>query len=300
MRITVFGANGPTGRLLTAQALEAGHRVTAVTRQPDAFPLHHARLEVVGADVLDAAAVDAAVADHDAVLSALGVPASKEPIDTYSQGVGNIVAAMSRHRTRRLVVVSSSGVDPQPYSDGGIFFNRLLLPYVTRVLGRTMYDDMRRMEAVVRVSDVDWTIVRPSGLYHLPSVTSYRVVQGHADGRFTARVDLAASMLAMLDDSRFHRTTVGVVTTVDNPTLLQWIRDEARAHESAGATPRSRRMPARARSAARSSPWSRRAGVTNAASASSPKITSSTFVPAGSSPDSTALSRSARSVSLQS
>ncbi|MEV6257249.1 NAD(P)H-binding protein [Nocardia sp. NPDC051911] len=49
MRITVFGANGPTGRLLTGQALDAGHEVAAVTRRPDSFPLRHARLEVVGA-----------------------------------------------------------------------------------------------------------------------------------------------------------------------------------------------------------------------------------------------------------
>ena len=51
MRITIFGANGPTGRLLTAQALEAGHRVRAVTRQPNGFPLHDARLDVAAADV---------------------------------------------------------------------------------------------------------------------------------------------------------------------------------------------------------------------------------------------------------
>ncbi|WP_406725740.1 hypothetical protein WJ438_15240 [Streptomyces sp. GD-15H] len=31
MRITVFGANGPTGRLLTGRALAAGHRGSAVT-----------------------------------------------------------------------------------------------------------------------------------------------------------------------------------------------------------------------------------------------------------------------------
>lgn len=229
MRITVFGANGPTGRLLTTQALEAGHRVTAVTRQPDAFPLHHARLDVVAADVLDPAAVDAAVADQDAVLSTLGVPASKEPIDTYSRGTANIIAAMSRHRVRRVAVVSSSGVDPHPYSDAGLFFNRLLLPYVTQVLGKTMYDDMRRMEASVRASDLAWTIVRPGGLYHLPSVTDYSVVEGRADGRFTARVDLAASLLAMLDDNRYVGSTVSVVTTIDNPTLLRWIRHEALA-----------------------------------------------------------------------
>ncbi|MEU1545582.1 NAD(P)H-binding protein [Nocardia sp. NPDC005745] len=230
MRITVFGANGPTGRLLTGQALAAGHQVTAVTRQPDSSPLRHDRLEVAGADVLDPAAVDAVVAGRDAVLSTLGVPAGKEPITTYSRGVANIVAAMDRHRVRRLAVVSSSGVEPHSYSDGGFLFNRILLPYVTRVLGKTLYDDMRRMEALVRASDLDWTIVRPSGLYHLPSVTDYTIVDGHADSRFTARVDLAASMLALLDDDHHLRATVSVVTTDDNPTLLQWIRGEALAN----------------------------------------------------------------------
>jgi len=229
VRITVFGANGPTGRLLTDQALAAGHQVTAVTRRPNSFPLHHDRLEVIGADVLHPAAVDAAVAERDAVLSTLGVPAAKEPISTYSQGVANIVAAMERHHVRRLAVVSSSGVDPNSYSDGGFLFNRVLLPYVTRVLGKTLYDDMRRMETLVCASDLDWTIVRPSGLYDLSAVTSHTVVEGHADGRFTARADLAASMLGLLDDDRYHRTTVSVITTVDNPTLLQWIRREALA-----------------------------------------------------------------------
>ncbi|MET9653281.1 NAD(P)H-binding protein [Streptomyces sp. NPDC006460] len=227
MHITVFGANGPTGRLLTGQALSTGHRVTAVTRQPAAFPLRHDRLEVVGADVLDPEAVDAAVAGRDAVLSTLGVPAGRNPISTYSRGTSHIVAAMGRHRIGRLAVVSSSGVEPHRFSDGGFLFNRVLLPYVTRVLGRTLYDDMRRMEALVKASDLDWTIVRPSGLYHLPSVTDHTLVEGHADGRFTARVDLAAGLLRLLDDDRHVRSTVSVITTVDNPTLLQWIRREA-------------------------------------------------------------------------
>ncbi|WP_019931717.1 NAD(P)-dependent oxidoreductase [Nocardia sp. BMG111209] len=228
-RLTIFGANGRTGRLLTARALEAGHRVTAVTRQPDSFPLQHDRLEVVRTDVLDPAGVDAAVAGRDAVLSALGVPPGNGPITTYSAGTANIAAAMRDHGIRRLVVISSSGVDPRPYSDGGVLFNRVLLPLVTRVLGRTLYEDMRRMETLLRDGDLDWTIVRPSGLYHLPSATDYTVVEGHADGRFTARADLAASMLDLLGDERWVRRIAGVITTVDNPPLLQWIRREAMA-----------------------------------------------------------------------
>lgn len=227
MRVVVFGANGPTGRLLTGQALDAGHQVVAVTRRPESFEPHHERLDVVGADVLDAAAVDAVVSGADAVLSTLGVAAGKEPIHTYSHGTAHIVGAMGRHGLRRLAVVSSAGVDPHPYSDGGLFFTRILVPYVTRVLGKTLYDDMRRMEALVRATDLDWTIVRPGGLFHLPSVTGYTVAPGQVDARFTARADLAACLLAQLTDDRHVRATVEVGTTVGTPALLTWIRREA-------------------------------------------------------------------------
>ncbi|MDT5351828.1 MAG: hypothetical protein QOJ56_360, partial [Mycobacterium sp.] len=72
MEIAVFGANGQTGRLLTKQALAAGHRVVAVTRQPGDFPLRDPHLTVAGLDVRDGAAVREAVAGADAVLSTLG------------------------------------------------------------------------------------------------------------------------------------------------------------------------------------------------------------------------------------
>lgn len=60
MRIVIFGANGGTGRIATAQALAVGHRVAAVTRHPEDFPLGHDDLEVVAADVHDEAQVVAA------------------------------------------------------------------------------------------------------------------------------------------------------------------------------------------------------------------------------------------------
>ena len=53
MRIVIFGANGATGRLLSGQALAAGHDVAAVTRRPAGFPITHERLTVVPADVYD-------------------------------------------------------------------------------------------------------------------------------------------------------------------------------------------------------------------------------------------------------
>lgn len=227
MRITIFGANGPTGRLLTEQALNAGHDTVAVTRRPRDFPITHERLSVFGGDVLDPAAVDTAVAGSDVVLSTLGVPYSREPITTYSAGVANIVAAMHTHGLRRIAVVSSSAVDPHPFDDAGFVFNRVLQPFITRYLGKNLYDDMRAMEAQLTTTDLDWTVVRPGGLYSLPVVTEYTATRGRARGRFTSRADLAACLLGLAETGDYIRTTIGVVTTTDNPSMLDLVRTEA-------------------------------------------------------------------------
>jgi nucleoside-diphosphate-sugar epimerase len=227
MRIIIFGANGPTGRLLTAQAVAAGHGVVAVTRQPTGFPLAEAGLDVVEGDVLDRAGVDAVVAGSDAVLSALGVPFGKTPVEVYSRGAEHMLDAMKRYNVPRLVVVSSGAVTGEDEPSGGWLFNRVLQPYVTKVLGRTVYDDMRRMEAIVTSSDVDWTILRPSGLFELPDVTDYSLTEEHGPGRLTARVDLAAAMLRQVHDTELVRKVGHVITTEDNPSLLSMMWREA-------------------------------------------------------------------------
>ena len=228
MRIVVFGANGPTGRLLTARSVAAGHDTLAVTRRPETFPPRDPRLRVLGGDVLDPDDVDAAVRGADAVLSVLGVPFGKAPVEVYSRGAEHVLEAMKRFAVRRLVVVSSGAVTGEDEPTGGYLFNRVLQPYVTRVLGRTVYDDMRRMEALVAGSDVDWTVLRPSGLYDLPAATAYSLTEERGPGRFTARVDLADAMLRQVGEDRFVRKVAHVITTEANPSLLSMMLREAR------------------------------------------------------------------------
>ena len=71
---------------------------------------------------------------------------------------------------------------------------RLFEPIITRTIGRTVYDDIRRMEALVRESGLVWTIVRPSGLFDLPQATNYVAVEqvyGGSGSRIRpARIDL--------------------------------------------------------------------------------------------------------------
>ncbi|WP_243062819.1 NAD(P)-dependent oxidoreductase [Humibacter sp. RRB41] len=227
MNIVVFGANGPTGRLVTRLALDAGAGVTAVTRAPESFPLHHERLRVEGGDVFDQASVDRAVEGQDAVLSALGVPYSREAITTYSVGARAMLAAMERHGVRRLVCVSSSAVDPTAGPHGGFFFERVLQPFVANVLGRSLYDDMKRMESIVAASGTEWTVLRPSGLFDADAVSDYQVAERYLPPKFTARIDLADAMVRQLDDARFVGRVAAVATTQGAPSVAQLMMREA-------------------------------------------------------------------------
>jgi putative NADH-flavin reductase len=226
MKLAVFGANGPTGRLLTRLALEEGHDVVAFTRRPAAFPIDHARLEVAGGDVHDAAATAGAIDGTDAVLSTLGVPFAKTPVSVFSDGMANIIAGMHRAGIKRLACVTSSSLNPYPEPLGGFVFEKVMQPYVVNKLGKTVYDDMRRMEALVRASDLAWTIVRPSGLFEAPSVSAYGVEPDHIGHRFTARIDLADCLLRQALDDSHVRQAIAVATLGAKPSMLKLIWQE--------------------------------------------------------------------------
>jgi putative NADH-flavin reductase len=223
MHLTIFGANGPTGRLLTAHALADGHGVVACTRHPEAFPLAADRLVIAAGDVHDADAVGSAVAGADAVISTLGVPFTKQPVDVYSVGLANVVRAMQGAGVKRLVAVTSSAVAPHPEPLGGFFFERVLQPYVVKKLGRTVYDDMRRMEELIAESELIWTIVRPSGLCSAAAVSDYLVEPDHVGHRFTTRIDLADCLLREAVEDRHPRAAIAVATPSARPSMLSLI-----------------------------------------------------------------------------
>ena len=226
MRIVCFGANGATGRLAVKQALGEGHVVTAFTRHPEAFPLRDDRLQLVGGDVFDPSSVDKAVSGQGAVLSSVGVPFGRKPITVFSQGMAHIVQAMQHHGVRRLVCVSATPVDPRYDTQGGFIFEKVMKPVISHTLGRTMYADLRRMENLVRHSDLDWTILRPSGLFQALSISDYQVTDGFVAGQYTSRTDLADCMLRQLDDDRNVRKTLAVATVSGQPTFLKFFLSE--------------------------------------------------------------------------
>ncbi|MET8656537.1 NAD(P)-dependent oxidoreductase [Streptomyces griseus] len=209
MRITVFGATGGVGQEIVGQALAAGHEVTAVVRDPDRLPerLDRAALAAV-VRLDDPAAVRAAVAGRDAVLSGLG-SRGRRADGVAERLTGRILTAMEAEGVRRLVVVSAVPVGPEPAGDRLV--DRLALKVVGAVLA-DVYDDLARMEAALARSATDWTAVRPPKLTDGPLTGVYRRVVGGAPrgSRSVSRADVAHAMLALVEDPAAVQQGVGV------------------------------------------------------------------------------------------
>ena len=227
MDLAVFGANGPTGRLVVRQALAAGHHVTAVTRKPDQYPLSSPRLDVVGADVTDPGGVERVLATGpQAVISTYGVPYSRNEITVYSRGIANITRAMTVHGVERLVCVTSTTVGTEKAPGESLLGRKVLLPFLRNVVGRTLYDDMQRMEEIVQSSGLDWTVVRPGGLFDAAEPTDdYEVAPGRLAGRVTSRADLAETLIREATEPQHPRSIIEVITRSGTPSPLTFLKE---------------------------------------------------------------------------
>lgn len=209
MKLVVFGASGGTGAHLVRLALDAGHQVTAVVRDPSRMELRHERLRVLRGDVLDGAAVDNAVSGQDAVISCLGNTSGERPVTIYSAGVDNILRAMRAHGVKRFLCISAN---PLVLGAGDLPLDQFVLKPIIRQIFKAPYADLMRMEAEIRRSDVVWTILRPPRLLNRPPTGQYRVAYDRnlPRGRAIGRADLAAALLRMLEDPKARGAAVTV------------------------------------------------------------------------------------------
>jgi putative NADH-flavin reductase len=208
MKLTVFGATGGIGQQIVRQALDAGHEVTAVVRDPARFTVTGPRLDVFRSDLADPESLRSAVAGRDAVLSGLGAR-GRADAGVATRLTRAVLRAMEAAGTRRLLVVSAAPVGPVP--DGQGLVDKAVLAVVNSVL-KDVYADLREMEAELAASGTDWTSVRPPRLTDKPVTGRYRRVVGGSPphGRTIARADVAHAMLAMTDDPATVRRGVGV------------------------------------------------------------------------------------------
>ena len=207
-RLLIVGATGGTGRQLVAQALERGHQVTALVRNPSKLTIEHAQLTVIHGDVLDYPSVEAAMRGQEAVVSALGHKRFLYPTRILSDGTRNILRAMETNRVSRLVCATSLGIGD---SAGrlGLYFTLFTIPVVLPFY----FWDKARQERMIAESNVEWVIVRPGMLNNADKRGRFRHGSKIGNPLGTVRIsraDVADFMLDQLASDKYLRSAPGV------------------------------------------------------------------------------------------
>lgn len=143
--LAITGATGFVGSAVLDEALAQGHRVRALARRELA---PRAGVEWVRGDLNDTAALAALVQGAGAVVHVAGLTNTPDPREfevANVTGTANVLAAMTGAGVKRLVFVSSLSARKPELSLYGA--------------------SKAKAEALVEASRLDWTTVRPPGVY---------------------------------------------------------------------------------------------------------------------------------------
>ena len=167
MKIAVFGATGNSGLQVVEQALNRGHQVTAIVRNPDKLTnfTENPNFKIAKCNLLNGDELSTHLQGQDCVISALGVAGVHFfKISFYLDSIKSITQAMKKAGLRRLLAITSFYTKPDTAYPNVYKF--VLRPMIGRQL-----DNMQEMETFLfteECSDIDFTLVRPPRLLDAP------------------------------------------------------------------------------------------------------------------------------------
>jgi hypothetical protein len=187
-KIAIIGATGRAGSQLLEEALRRGHAVTAIARKASKLG-ERAGVTTKDVDVLDASALQQALAGHDAVFSAAhfaNIPASA------------LIRPVKNAGVKRLLVVGGAGSLFAAPGMAVIDTPNFPAAYKAEAAAGAAY-----LEALRQEKDLDWTFLSPSALFtDGPRTGTFRLGQNDllvgADGK--SWISFADFAIAFIDE----------------------------------------------------------------------------------------------------
>ena len=162
MKIALIGASGFVGTAILKEALDRGHQVKAIVRNPENITIKDDNITVIKADVLDQAQVTAAVVGSDAVVSAYNPGWSNPDIyEEFLRGSQSIQAGIKASGVKRYIVIGGAGsleVAPGLQAVDTPDFPAAIKPGASAA---------RDYQAIIKKEqDLDWTFFSPAFEMH--------------------------------------------------------------------------------------------------------------------------------------
>jgi uncharacterized protein len=158
LKIAVIGGSGMIGQRIVHEALDRGHHVTVIVRDPSGVDATHERLQLRQGDVLDRAQISRLIAGQAVVVSAVGSARAKTPEPSlYRKAAESLVSVLRGlgDKAPRLIVVGGVG---SLKNAGQLVLDRVPPERKAEHLGQKA-----ALDYYSTVHDVSWTYVSPPG-----------------------------------------------------------------------------------------------------------------------------------------
>ncbi len=217
--IVVYGATGEVGSHVVQEALDRGHRVTAVSRRPESVTLRHDNLSVVKGDLLDKTSVTEIVRGKDVViLSVRGVIGDVYAPESALQYLSaemlvDVLYPWGEDAPRLLHVGGSGSLEVEP---GVMFAAKLPVILLPRDLEIEILGQIFALEFYRKVDDVVWTYVTPPKNFTNGQRTGVFRIGGDEAltdrlGRTrVSRADFAVALINEAEQAKYPRQRISV------------------------------------------------------------------------------------------
>ncbi|MEO0464945.1 MAG: SDR family NAD(P)-dependent oxidoreductase [Pseudomonadota bacterium] len=201
--VTIIGGSKGIGLETVKRALEMGHQVTAFARSASKIRISDDRLKKIDGDALNPVDVEAAVANADVVIQALGVPFNLKlftgPITLFSEATRILIPALESSGVKRLIAVTGYGA-----GDSEATIHPLQKAPFNLVFGRA-YSDKSVQERLIRQSGSDWVIARPGVLSNGLKTETYEIITEYDQMRngVISRADVAHFLVGQIDSDAY-------------------------------------------------------------------------------------------------
>jgi len=198
MKIALFGASGMIGQRVLHEAVQRGHIVTAVARDPSKITETHPNIRPVKADLLDPKVVATVVAGHDAVVSAFS-PSGGQSMDSLVASARSLIAGLKQAGVKRLIVVGGAG--SLAVAPGLKLIDAPAFPAAYKEVAKAHSQmlDVMRAEA----NDLDWTNFSPAAIIEPGTRTGkFRLDTDNlvADAQGNSRISAEDYAVALVDE----------------------------------------------------------------------------------------------------
>jgi putative NADH-flavin reductase len=199
MKITIFGATGALGSECLAQALDAGHDISVLVRNPDKLPqsLRH-KVNVIKGDALQKDDVERSLPPGtEAILFTIGVD-KNSPQDLCTDVTRHILDLMPRLAIDRLVWCGGGSTFVE--QDQITFGAKFVRWFSETFLSLRHFDKEHQYELLRQHNDISWIGIRPLQMNTGEKSGHYRLGFDRFSGMSKITfADCAHAMVGMLE-----------------------------------------------------------------------------------------------------